>query len=687
MADSDAKTNTRRGRQAIKVLIGVAVSAGLVVAGLYLVSRSYAQSPLDELACEFSHIDAQGLHWDYGGILAAYQSCRDSKRQQQLLDLMVTSRATHLVPGVIDSIGPGGYGDTERKMRCVIALTGYDFSEEFEITNIWQVTDVNEVKARLNQWWAENGKEVLDDRGPKDSFDVPNGWSSLTLSLATEKSQYLEVEPMRLTAVLDNHSDTWSTFAYRYRRPAFRLEFLRVVNGKATTQVAQTQFPRYWTSCGNARRWLARPAFLVLDAGAQHVTQEWVNYVYENQLKPGKVTLRAVLTVSHGQHKGKRLASNDVQIEVVVPRGIDAAAHQFLTAGPSVDVGAGQKISSAFVTMSGLVRNSASSYRNPADDYFVATYPESVYAHYVRYTQASVATWYRDSYNNSQGPSGPHAGAAQRVPERLEQIIAAAPRDFPLLADACVMLLEHYRGTGELDKMRAVAAKVTLPELRVLDAELLQRLADLKAHPDKVLADIHRRGRFGRTSLHDAAEKGPPALVRCLIAHGAEIDALSNWGTPLYVAAHSGRKDNVEILVAAGADVNAEHNKRTPLYWPVCRGQVDIIELLLANGAEVNVTDEAERTLEERANMQGQTEVLGILIKAKGQDGRTPLHWAVAEGRKAMVQMLLRNGAEVNSEDNAGQTPLDIALALPHDDGNRSAIVSLLQDYAANGNP
>ena len=607
-------------------------------------------------------------------------------RQQQLLDLMVMSRAAHLVPDIIDSVGPGGYGNTERKIRCVIALTGYDFSEEFEITNIWQVTDVDETKGRLRQWWAENGKEVLDDRGPKDNFDVPNRWSSLTLSLATEKSQYLEVEPIRLTAVLHNHSDTWFTFTHRYRKPAFCLEFRRVVNGKVTTRVAQTQFPRHWVSCGNARRWLARPAILVLDAGAQHVAQKWINYIFENRLEPGTVTLRAVLTVSHGQHKGKRLVSNDVQIDVVEPRGDDAAAHQFLTAGPFVDVGGGQRISSGFVTMSGLVRNSGSSYSNPADEYFVATYPESIYAHYVRYTQASVATWYRDSYNDSQSPSGRYAGAAQRVAERLEQIIAEAPRDFPLLADAYVVLLEHYRETGEIDKMGVVAAKVVLPELRVLDPAVAQRLAELKAYPGKVLARLHHRGRFGRTPLHDAAEEGPPALVSFLIAQGAEVDVDSNWGTPLHVAAHAGHQEIVEILVAAGADVNAEHDGHTPLFWPVCRGQKDIVQLLLANGAEVNVADKSGRTLVEHANSQRQAETLKILIMAKGEGGRTPLHWAVAEGRKAMVQMLLRNGADVNAKDDAGQTPLDIAPAAADDVRDRAAIVSLLREYAGNGN-
>lgn len=39
----------------------------------------------------------------------------------------------------------------------------------------------------------------------------------------------------------------------------------------------------------------------------------------------------------------------------------------------------------------------------------------------------------------------------------------------------------------------------------------------------------------------------------------------------------------------------------------------------------------------------------------------TPLHWAVVEGRKEAVQLLIAKGADVNAQDERGRTPLHYA--------------------------
>jgi ankyrin repeat protein len=67
-----------------------------------------------------------------------------------------------------------------------------------------------------------------------------------------------------------------------------------------------------------------------------------------------------------------------------------------------------------------------------------------------------------------------------------------------------------------------------------------------------------------------------------------------------------------------------------PLSWAAERGHVDTVKLLLERGAEVD---------------------------SKDNDGRTPLSWA-ARRPEAVVKLLLERGAELDSKDNYGRTPL-----------------------------
>jgi ankyrin repeat protein len=45
------------------------------------------------------------------------------------------------------------------------------------------------------------------------------------------------------------------------------------------------------------------------------------------------------------------------------------------------------------------------------------------------------------------------------------------------------------------------------------------------------------------------------------------------------------------------------------------------------------------------------------LVSTTYDYGQTPLHWAVKKGHKNVVEFLLAKGADVNAEDQVGQTP------------------------------
>jgi ankyrin repeat protein len=68
----------------------------------------------------------------------------------------------------------------------------------------------------------------------------------------------------------------------------------------------------------------------------------------------------------------------------------------------------------------------------------------------------------------------------------------------------------------------------------------------------------------------------------------------------------------------------------------------------------------------------------GAELDSKDDDGRTPLSWAAALGYEAVAKLLLEKGAELESKDDDGQTPLLWAAARGHE-----AVVKLLLEKGA----
>jgi hypothetical protein len=98
---------------------------------------------------------------------------------------------------------------------------------------------------------------------------------------------------------------------------------------------------------------------------------------------------------------------------------------------------------------------------------------------------------------------------------------------------------------------------------------------------------VDDKDRFGWTALHYAASEGSAAMVRALLAAGANHDALDNWGErALHKAAQRGQAASLAALLAAGANANAmDKNMRGPLIEAASEGHVECVRRLLEAGA------------------------------------------------------------------------------------------------------
>ncbi len=200
------------------------------------------------------------------------------------------------------------------------------------------------------------------------------------------------------------------------------------------------------------------------------------------------------------------------------------------------------------------------------------------------------------------------------------------------------------------------------------DSESVRRLVAEKV-------DIEVRDDYGRTALHVAAEYGQAEVAAFLIEAGADVEAktLKALGTyffwtPLTVAANWGHTSVAKLLIAAGADVNAfESGTRynfNVLHFSAEKGHTEIVKLLIVNGADIEAKVESilDTPLSRAVRKERKATVealisMGANVNTTNAIGSTPLHFAAISGNLDIVRLLLENGAEVNAKTNGGDLP------------------------------
>ncbi|MGL9689000.1 MAG: ankyrin repeat domain-containing protein [Wolbachia sp.] len=166
------------------------------------------------------------------------------------------------------------------------------------------------------------------------------------------------------------------------------------------------------------------------------------------------------------------------------------------------------------------------------------------------------------------------------------------------------------------------------------EAENDSRIEVIKYLIDALKADITRRDNNSNTVLFPAANNCSRKVVKLIIGQYVEnfgrnklksfISHKNKAGIDaLDIALNSGNKEAIEVLRSYGADIENKINGESRLLRAVKEGDIKKTELLLKQGANVNTKDEK---------------------------GLTPLDLAMQKSNQSMTQFLKENGAKTSLE-------------------------------------
>lgn len=243
---------------------------------------------------------------------------------------------------------------------------------------------------------------------------------------------------------------------------------------------------------------------------------------------------------------------------------------------------------------------------------------------------------------------------------RLHKLIRDAATD-PAMIDRCPQL---YRPKTEDKITGAIEESDTLPFKPFLTQELIRTVRS---------AEINKAGE--------------------LIAQGADPNGISRHGTPLHLVVKRCR-DNalgmMQLLINSGADLEIKNRKgQTPLFSAVYHC-IKAVPHLIEQGANPLTTDSNGRTLFHeiaKRPLKHFDRVAQTFLEAKipvnkpDRNGQTPLIMAMYSGkdRVLIAQKLLQMGADPNHQDHSGNTILHTLASGRHKQDTLPFIQTLIQ--------
>jgi ankyrin repeat protein len=179
--------------------------------------------------------------------------------------------------------------------------------------------------------------------------------------------------------------------------------------------------------------------------------------------------------------------------------------------------------------------------------------------------------------------------------------------------------------------------------------------------------------------LHGAAQEGREEVVAFLLGQGAEANSKGIMDrTPLILASMGGHLGVVRMVaqhVGAQGVHETDMIRWTALHYAAREGHEEVVAFLLGMGAHAIAAGFYRHSPLIVAAMKGHLGVVRLLAQQlvgpqrldMGDDKLlTALHHAAEQGHSEVVAFLLEQGAQANSLDNKGRTPLILASLWGH---------------------
>ncbi len=170
-------------------------------------------------------------------------------------------------------------------------------------------------------------------------------------------------------------------------------------------------------------------------------------------------------------------------------------------------------------------------------------------------------------------------------------------------------------------------------------------------------ADVNVRDERGRTPLHNSAAlnswgTAQAGNIEVLIANGADITVKDVDGlVPLQLTIWSNFQNSavIEALTFPDVDIEARKNGLTALLRAADYSRAEVIKALLAAGADMNARVDY-------SDSRFQSHMPGFTLLHVAARNPSP-------GGPGVVDLLIREGMDVNARDEQGDTPLHAAVS------------------------